>query len=138
MPDKIDVTMAEAEFARFAETWDLDVDASTMRDEDADNMESIKRRMLRHIARGTLRVEDDGTLEFDLAYPKMESLATLRFSVPGGDALLKWDRFKDQQSVHKINEFIGAMTGQPAAVFGKMDVRDLKVCQAVARLFLDS
>lgn len=137
--EKMGQDVADAEFDRFAAAWDLDTDVATMNEEDRDGFESLKRRLTRAVIAGRLVVGDDGNdLNYALGFSSFESLTTIRFQPPGGEAVLVWDKYKDRQNIHKLNAFLGSMTGENPAVFTKMDGRDLKVCQSVAQLFLGS
>jgi len=141
MSEKIAVEVAESEFQRFADEWCLDDDTASMEEEDRQSFDGLRRRLVRSIVDGSLVVngaEDGTTLTYQLERSEFESLAEITFKVPKGDAVLSWDKFKDRQSIHKLNAFMGAMVNQNPMIFSRMDARDLKVCQAVAQLFLGS
>ncbi len=135
--NKVAPKVAEAEFDRFAEAWDLDSDTASMEEEDRQGFEALKRRLIRKIESGHLTVDGEGMISYMLIEPQGDT-ASLTFKRPTGHALVVWDRFKDRQQIHKLNAFMGSMTGQAPALFAEMDGRDLKVCQAVAQLFLGS
>ncbi len=136
---KIDLQTAAQEFSRWADAWDLDADVDSMTEEDRSSFESLQRRLMRAISKGSLVVfEDAESLVYTLLNPKVQGIETLTCSMPTGRAVLGWDRYKDRQSIHKLNSFMGAMCGVEPSVFGSMDGRDLKVIQAVAQLFLGS
>ena len=63
---------------------------------------------------------------------------SVTFHMPTGNSLLTWDKYKERQQMHKLNAFMGSVTKVAPAIYSKMDGRDLKVCQAVAQLFLAS
>jgi hypothetical protein len=135
---KVAKEVAEEEFNRFAEAWDLDSDVSTMEEEDRQSFEVVKRRVVRKIESGHLTVDEAGTPTYRPMAPTLDSAAEIVFTLPTGQALIQWDKFKDRQQIHKLNAFMGSMTGQPPVLFAKMDGRDLKVCQSIAQLFLGS
>jgi hypothetical protein len=136
--EKVALEVCEAEFERFAEAWDLDTDVATMEEEDRDSFRTVKRRITRAIGNGSATVNDDGSLTYAFRFSSIEGTESLTFRVPSGNAILQWDRYKERQSIHKLNSFLGNMTSSSPAIFAKIDGRDIKVCQAVAQLFLGS
>lgn len=135
----VDPETAAADFGRWVEAWGLDGDTATMEEEDRSSFEQLKRRLTRAISAGLLLVSEDAqTLEYKLINPQVQGLVTLTFSVPTGRALLGWDKRKERQAIHKMNDFMGGMCGTEPSVFVSMDGRDLKIAQAVAQLFLGS
>ncbi len=132
----VEKSVAEAEFQRFAESWDVDTDLLEMNEDDQQGFAKVKRTILRVIMSGQLTIGDTGDPKYTLRYPNMTSLVELDFHVPIGGALLEFDKFKDRENIRKIMSYMGNFTGKPDGVFAKMDGRDLKICQAVALLFL--
>ena len=126
--------MAEVEFTRWAQAWDLDLDLAKMSDEDKLDFEAIKAKMVRAISEGRMVFGDDETLSYTMHKPVM-SCEAITFSEPTGACYIAMDRYKDKQSAHKMNAFMAEMTKQPIQVFSKMSGRDLKMCQAVTALF---
>jgi hypothetical protein len=137
-PAVFDKESAGFEFDRFADLWDLDSDMEEMTEEDQTGFADHRRRLIRGITRGTLTIDGGGTVRVELKHSNIEGLSHLVLNVPKGDASLSWDRYKKEQNVHKLNAFLGSMSGQPPAMFSKLDGRDLKTVQAVALLFLGS
>lgn len=138
MSDKLAPEVAESEFSRFAESWELDDDVTSMEEEDRESFNTLKRRLTRAIRNGRLRVEDDSTLKFTLIDPKIPEIPEITFKIPTGSAVLAWDKYKERQAIHKLNAFMGEMSGQSPTLFAGMDGRDLKIAQAIAQLFLGS
>jgi len=128
---------ARAEFERFAAAWDIDTDLADMEEDDRSGFNKWKRTIVRVMMSGHLVVGDTGDPSYTLRWPTVKT-GQLDFRVPGGKALLDFDRFKDTHNIHKIMSYMGNFTGQPDAIFGQMDGRDLKVCQALAVIFLAS
>jgi hypothetical protein len=127
----------EEEFNRFAREWDLDADTTNMSEEDRESFETQKKRVTRQIAAGNAVVDEDGNVTYTLQHPP-GSITELVFRVPGGDAYMAMDKFKDRQNVHKLNAFMGVMTKTAPSIFSNLDGRDVKFCQAVSALFLGS
>ena len=135
--DKVVLEQAEAEFAKFADEWDIDDNVEAMSGEDRDSFNQVRARIIRQIMNGSAVIDGDGNVTYTLKHPK-GSVAEIAFRVPGGEAYMAMDKFKDRQSIHKLYAFMGSMTKQPPALFSNMDGRDIKFCQGVALLFLGS
>ena len=134
----IDMETAVSEFDRFAAAWRLDSDVDSMEEEDRQSFEGQKRKLVAELMAGRLSVTDTGELDYVAARPNIDSAATIHFNFPTGAAMVAWDKFKDRQNMGKMNAWLGSVTKQPPVVFATMDGADLKVCQAVAVLFLAS
>ncbi len=137
--DTTSQAVAEDEFERWAKAWEIDTEVESMTDEDRSYFGGLKRKLVVAIRRGRLTVDTSGeNLTYALKFPKIEGISSLALGVPCGSAYIGWDRFKDRESMHKLNSFMGEMCGTNPAVFSKMDGRDLKIIQTVAQLFLTS
>ncbi len=134
----IDQGVAEAEFDRLVNLWEIDGDTETMNEESRDGFEDQKRRIVQGLVRGTVLIDDEGAVTCRLPHTTELEMTELTLRVPTGAAMLKWDNYKDRQNVHKMNAMLGAMSKQNPAVFSKIDARDLKPVMAVATLFLAS
>lgn len=140
-PTKIIVVSAEvadSEFERFAESWDIDIDEDGLSEEDIDSLHTLKRRLVRAIKAGRLAVNDDGSLTFQLKFSDDVTLTELSLRVPKGNTVVAFDKHKEREGFHKLNVFMAGMAGQPPKLFAQLDHRDLKVPHAVAQLFLGS
>ena len=135
--DKMTLEVAEKEFDRFVQEWDIDGNIDAMSGEDRDAFKAQKDRIVRQIMAGNATVDEHGNISYTLRHPK-GSLTELAFNVPNGDAYMAMDNYKDRQSVHKLNAFMGSMTKQPPKLFSNMDGRDIKFCMGVTLLFLGS
>ena len=135
--EKIALEVAEAEFAKFIDEWDIDANVDAMSGEDRESFEQQQSRIVRQIVKGAAVIDADGSITYTLKHPK-GSTTEVVFRVPGGDAYMAMDKFKERQSMHKLYAFMGVMTKLPPAIFGNMDGRDIKFCQGVTLLFLGS
>lgn len=126
--------VAEAEFERFVETMDLDVDESRMDTEDRKSFDELKERLLRAIETGLLVVDDKG----QPVYTPRAGTHTqpITFHEPTGASFMAMDTKKKDQSVAKMYAVMADMTHLDQKVFAAMPARDLKICQAVVTLFL--
>lgn len=130
---KIAREVAEAEFQRFADTMELDVDASKMDPEDAKSLIQQREMIVRAIENGRMIVSDNGEPVYT---PTSGEGKPITFYEPTGATLMAMDGKKKNADVSKLYSAIGDMTRQPPAMFSRMPQRDLKVCIAVASLFL--
>jgi len=133
----IDRQTAEKEFDAYCEANDIDHDIDAMTDDEKKDFEPLKKRFVKACMQG--RVKVDGT---DLIY------TVSKFSKPGfagkeitvkrsgGQSFIGMDGFKDTQTVHKMNGFLSAMTGQEISYFAKIDGKDWQFFRDIATLFL--
>ena len=59
---KVALEVAQEEYERFAEAWDLDTDVDAMNEEDRKSYEALERLLLRNIQAGSLTVDEGGCL----------------------------------------------------------------------------
>lgn len=123
--------VAEAEFQRFCDLMDLDVDTSEMDDEDRKSLDQAKRRVCLAIQDGRLTIDDAGQPTF--APKEGEPIV---FHEPTGETIMDTDAVKKSKDVTKMVQFMVSMTRTNMAVFRKMPQRDLRVCQSITALFL--
>ena len=135
--DTIPQEVAEVEFARFIDEWDIDANVDVMSGEDRESFEQHQGRIIKQVVNGSAVIDENGNITYILKHPK-GSTTEVVFRVPGGDAYMAMDKFKDRQSIHKLYAFMGVMTKLPPAIFSNMDGRDIKFCQGIALLFLGS
>lgn len=120
--------VAEAEFARFVEAFDLNVDLDRMDAEDRRSFDAGKETWIRAMQQGRLVVDEHGQPVYT---PVKGNDGSLTFHEPTGAALLDMDKAKKNADMHKTNLLLAAVTKQPIQRFARMAQRDLKVCQAI-------
>ena len=130
---KIDLETATAEFQRFVDAMDLDVDESTMDEEDKKGFEQQRDKVINAIRAGSLVVSDEGEPIFT---PQRTEGKAITFHEPTGASLMAMDRKKKTEDVGKMYAAMGDITRTHASTFSKMKIADLKICMAVATLFL--
>ncbi len=135
--EKITREVAEVEFARFVEAWDIDANTDNMSGDDKESFNQQKGRIVNQIIAGHATIDEAGDIRYRLKYAE-GSVTELHFRVPKGDAYMSMDKYKDRQNIHKMNSFLGGMTKQSPQFFSNMDARDVKFCQGVFVLFLGS
>jgi hypothetical protein len=125
--------VAEVEFARFADAMDFDLDAKAMDEEDRKAFAGTKRTIVRAIEQGHLVVDDSGQPVYT---PQLDDRTPITFYEPKGITLLAMESRKKGEDVSKLFASLANMTKQTAVRFSKMSQRDLRVCMALATLFL--
>ena len=126
--------VAENEFKRFVELMDLDIDVNTMDDEDKQNFEPLKKRIVNAIMNGSLTINDNG--EPTYTPRRSKDAEPITFYEPTGASLMAMDRRKKNEDVGKMYAIMGDITKTHSNVFAKMKMADLKVCQSLVTLFL--
>lgn len=132
--EKIAEEVAESEFQRFLLAMDLDSDVEKMSEEVAGGFVALRRVVIRAMQRRSLVIDDNGQAVFTPQYDKDATPVT--FYVSDGSVLSSMDKKKENEQVLKKFTAMGVMTKTNAVRFSTMDVRDLKICQALYLLFL--
>lgn len=120
------------EFNRFCAQMDLDVDESSMGEEELKDFHATRRRVLRAIENGFLVISENG----EPVFTPQTGGEPITFHEPTGATILAIDKAKKGQDAHKAFLMIADFTGQPIQRYSKMAGRDFKVCQALMTLFL--
>jgi hypothetical protein len=130
---KVAREVAEAEFQRWADTMRLSrkLDPARMNDTDKASLQVVKEDILGAIEDGLLVVNGDGLFEF--TPPGGD---TLTFYKPTGASVMAMDQAKAGEPTRKLTKFLADMTHSSAAVFSKLEMVDLQVCDSIAQLFL--
>jgi hypothetical protein len=132
--EKIAPEVAQAEFERFALTFDLETDVEQMTKDQADGFTVMRQTVIRAMRGGSLVVNDKGLPVYTPRFSKeTEPLTFYEFD---GTTFSNMDKKKDNEHVAKKYAAMGTMTKTNAARFHAMDGRDLKICQALYLLFL--
>lgn len=133
--------VAEVEFEKLAQAWEIDTDIEAMDEDDRTGFATQRRRIVDAVMRGRLVFQPEtATLDYTLVQPPSSGPASFTIRMPNGAAMMGFDGGKIGQNVGKLNRFIGHMTKQPAGFFGsdRCGGIDLRVFQGVAALFLGS
>jgi len=135
MENLIPKEMAEADFDRFIEAMDLDVDPAFMDDEDRTAFEKQKRRIIKAMMIGTLIINDNGEAVYTPHRSDIKDPIT--FHERTGASLMAMDNKKKNQDVAKTYAVMGSMTKTHPGVFSKLKGTDIKVCEAIFALLMD-
>lgn len=133
--------VAEEEFNKLAQAWEIDTDTDAMDEDDRTGFATQRRRIVDAVMRGRLVFQPEtATLDYTLVQPPAAGPSMFTLRMPTGAAMMAFDGGKLGQNVGKLNRFIGHMTKQPAGFFGsdRCGGIDLRVFQGVAALFLGS
>ena len=132
MTDKVAREVAENEFNRFITSMDIDADPEDMDDDDFKGFNAQKNRVVKAIQKGSLLINEDGEPVFT---PQcVDNANPITFGEPSGGTIMAMDG--KGKAVKDMFTVMGEITKTSAGYFGKMKMRDLKVCMAVATLFL--
>lgn len=137
MENIVSKEVAEQEFSKFVEAWDIDANTDGMSGEDREAFAQQKAKIVTQIMKGNACIDDDGDISYKLKKPQ-DDITEIVFRIPSGQAYMAMDQYKDRQNVHKMYAFMGAMTKQETKLFSRMDARDTKFCMGVTLLFLGS
>lgn len=127
----VDEETALAEFERFCDTMDLEVDESDLDDESRAELEKLRSTIVKRIRSGDVVINEKGEPEFT----PTSGGSTIVFYEPNGRTLTAMDLKKPKQQMGKFMAILAAMTKQPEKRFHDMPLRDYRVCQSIAQLF---
>ena len=131
---KVVAEVAESEFERWAEFFEIDVSTDDLTDEESKALEDFKGRFVKRVCSGALCVLDSGVLAFS---PRGESdAAPMEFDEPTG-ALLS-TRLKNDTDVQAARRALAVWTGSPPKRFSDMKLRDFNFCAELLAFFGNS
>lgn len=135
---KVAKEVAEAEFLRFVEINDLDIDESTFSDEDKEALAASKDVFVKSVMSGKIAVTVEGDVIQHLSRVPQGSNCpeTITFREPQGNALLASDKKKLGHDMSKFYAIMTNISNAPTGYFSKLYNRDLKVSMTIATLFL--
>ena len=131
------VDMAEAEFDRFAESMDLDLDTAGMDAEDLTAFAKQKNRIIRAITKGALVVNDNGEAVYTPHRPSSKHKEAITFHERTGASLMAMDSKKKNHDVAKTYATMGDMCRVHQNIFAVLAGEDIKVCEAIYALLMD-
>lgn len=133
----IDIKTAQAEFDRFTECMDLDLDTSTMDAEDLTAFNKQKNRVLKVIQSGALIINDNGEAVYTPYNPKSGYKNAITFHERTGASLMAMDTKKKGHDVAKTYAILGDMCEVPQKVFAGLVGNDVKVCESLFSFLMD-
>ena len=129
--------VAEAEFNRFADAMDLDVDENAMDVEDRASFSKHKRRLTRAIEQGILVINDDGEAVLTPGNKSSAYTDPITFHERTGAALMAMDGKKAGQDVRKMYAVMGELAKVHPSVFSRLAGSDIKICESLFVLLMD-
>jgi len=131
---KVSKDAAEQEFERFCDAMDLDVDLESMEEDDRKSFEDQKAKIVKAICSGSLVISENGEPVF--TPQRSENKDPITFYEPDGATLMAMDRRKKNEDIAKLYSAMGSMTKTSASRFSNLKMSDLKICMALATVFL--
>lgn len=118
---------AVAEFERIAEAADVNVDTSTLGEEDADDVAEVRSLFCKAISDGVLSVDEKGQ-----AVMAVKEGEPITFRVPMGADLMIMASANEDKRMEAMYRFVAAITGQSTARLGKLRKREWKLAMRLA------
>ena len=131
-PAKMSKEVAEAELARFADCFELNLFPEDMDDDDRKDIDDVKRTFVSALIRGRITLSEDGT---PTVHPTMGGDSLVFCEMKGSD-LMAADGVKEGKNIHRLVRMMASITKTSASTFARMPERDLVVCRAVMTLFM--
>ncbi len=137
MSNKIALEVAEAEFARFADAMDLDLETADMDAEDLTAFKRQKNKILRAIQRGNLVFNDNGEAVYTPSNARSKYTDAITFHERSGASLMAMDGKKKGHDVAKTYAVLADMCKVHPSVFAGLVGQDVKICEALFALLMD-
>lgn len=129
--------VAEAEFDRFAEAMDLDVDTDKLDAEDKTAFEKQKERLIKATMAGHLVYNEDGEPVYTPHHRKTKHKEPITFHERSGASMMAMDRTKKNHDMAKTYAIMADITGLHSHTFASMFGVDVKTCEAIFALLMD-
>jgi len=129
--------VALAEFDRFAEMMDLDLDESIMQDDDRDELLKQKNRIVKEIVNGSLMINELGEAVYTPRHPRSANKEPITFHEHTGASIMAIDSKSNKARVAAAHAIMGDMCGVHPRVFAGLVGCDYKVCTALFALLMD-
>ena len=129
--------VAEAEFDRFADEMDLDLDESFMDEDDLTSFRRQKKRILNALKNGSLVINENGEAVYTPSNRNTKTQKAITFHERTGASLMAMDGKKKNSDVAKTYAIMGDMCKVHPSVFAGMAGMDIKVCEAIFALLMD-
>ncbi len=137
MTDVIAKEVAEAEFDRFSESMDLNLNTTVMDSEDLTQFNKQKDRIIQAVQSGALIFNDDGEAVYTPQHRNTKVKDPITFHERTGASLMAMDGKKKAHDVAKTFAVMGDMCKVHPNVFAGMVGSDGKVCEAIFALLMD-
>lgn len=128
--------VAEAEFNRFVEANDLELNESKMDAEDLTALHGQKDKIIKAMKGGHLVVNEDGEPVYTPYHKRSKIKDSITFGPRTGSSLMAMDRKKKNQDVSKMYAVLAEMCGIDQIVFAGLAGPDIKICEALFALLM--
>lgn len=135
--NKVDIDSANAEFDRFVECMDLDLDTSAMDSEDFTQFNKLKSKIIRAVMKGSLIFNDNGEAIYQPQNKRSKYQEPITFHERSGASLMAMDGKKKNHDVSKTYAVMGEMCRVHQKVFAGLVGVDVKICEALFALLMD-
>ena len=133
----VDAETAQADFDRFVDAMDLDLDTADMDAEDLTAFTKQKNRITRAIQNGSLVINDNGEAVYTPCRPSSKHKEAITFHERTGASLMAMDGKKKNHDVAKTYAVMADMCKVHQSVFAGLVGTDVKVCEALFALLMD-
>lgn len=133
----VDAETAQADFDRFVDAMDLDLDTADMDAEDLTAFIKQKNRITRAIQNGSLAINDKGEAVYTPCRPGSKHKDAITFHERTGASLMAMDGKKKNHDVAKTYAVMADMCKVHQSVFAGLVGTDVKVCEALFALLMD-
>ncbi len=137
MNEKVAKEVAEAEFDRFVDCMDLDVDTSDMDAEDLTAFNKQKGRIISAVQSGALVFNEDGEAIYTPQHKRSKNKDAITFHERTGASLMAMDGKKKNHDVAKTYAVMADMCKVHPSTFAGLVGTDVKVCEALFALLMD-
>jgi hypothetical protein len=127
---KVVTEVAEAEFDRWADLFEIDISTAGLDKEDLKAFESFRNKFIKRVETGSLTVDDDGVVALT---PRGDDGDPLTFDEPTG-ALLS-ARLKNDSDVQAARRVLAQWSGAAPVRFSDMKLRDFNFCSELLAFF---
>lgn len=134
---KVSKEVAEAEFERFADEMDIDIDTADMDAEDLTAFNKMCKKVIVAIGRGSLVINETGEAIYTPQNERSKHKEAITFHERTGASLMAMDGKKKGHDVKKMYAVLGDMCKQHSSVFAGLVGTDVKVCESLFALLMD-
>lgn len=135
--DLIALEVAEAEFDRFVDSMDLDLDTKDMDAEDLTAFHKQRRRIIKAMMIGALVINEKGEAVYAPQHERSKHKEAITFHERTGASLMAMDGKKKNQDVAKTFAVMADMCKVHPSVFAGLTGVDDKVCGALFSFLMD-
>ncbi len=131
--NKVASDVAQQEFERWAEVFEIDITTNDLDPEELKAFEAFKSKFIKRVESGALTVDEDGVIEFT---PRGDSEEPLKFDEPTGSLLSA--RQKNDTDIQAARRVLAAWASVPPKRFADMKLRDFNFCSELLAFFGNS